>query len=89
MSPENLKLSIKVHPGASKNELTGFKGDVLHIKVTARPEKGRANSALIDFLSDVFGIAKSRISIVRGGSSHDKVIEIEGMDLHSIRQIIH
>ncbi len=88
MSQESLKLDIKVHPGASRNEITGFRDGILNIKVTTRPEKGKANSAVVDVLADALGIAKSRITITRGMSSRLKTVEINGMDIKSVRDIV-
>lgn len=76
---EQTTIDIKVHPGAGKNEIAGYTDGMLSVKITAQPEKGKANSALIKLLSDTLGIAKSRIEILRGTTSRRKTVSIEGM----------
>jgi uncharacterized protein (TIGR00251 family) len=68
---------------ASQNKIEGWSQDskgqkVLRVKVTAVPEDGKANEALIGLLSKSFQIAKSKISIRRGTTSRIKEVEIEG-----------
>ncbi|MBN2238388.1 MAG: DUF167 domain-containing protein [Dehalococcoidales bacterium] len=82
------KLDIKVHPGAGKNEITGFRDGVLNIKVTARPEKGKANTALVNYLSSILGISKSSIEIAKGSTSRLKTVAIEGLDIDTITGLI-
>ena len=70
---------MRVQPNAPKNEVVAFAGDILRIKVAAPPFRDKANKELIDFLSDVLGIGKSHITIIKGHTSHNKVIAIEGL----------
>jgi uncharacterized protein (TIGR00251 family) len=71
------RLTVKVTPNAGRNEITGFKEGVLHIKIGAPPDKGKANKELIDFLAETLGIRKSAIGIIKGQTSHNKVVWIE------------
>ncbi len=82
------KIILKVHvtPRGSKNEITGFRGDVLCVKVTAPPVDGAANSALIKFLADYLNIKKSQITLVSGEKSREKSFEILGMRLEDIKK---
>jgi len=73
------RLAIKVTPNAGRNEIVGFKDGVLHIKVAAPPEKGKANKELIDFLAEKLAIRKSAVLVVKGQTSRHKIIVIEGM----------
>jgi uncharacterized protein (TIGR00251 family) len=73
------RLAIKVTPNAGRNEIVSLKDGVLHIKIAAPPEKGRANKELIDFLAEKLGIRKSAVLVVKGQTSRHKVIIIEGM----------
>jgi uncharacterized protein len=78
--PENiLKIAVKVQPNARKNEITGFSNEVLRIKIAAPPDKGKANKELIGFLSDILGLKKDSIAILRGQTDHNKLISIEGI----------
>ncbi len=81
-----VRLTVKVSPGASRNEIAGFRDDVLLVKIAAAPEKGKANRELIDFLSDKLGIRKSDINVLRGETSRTKLLEIIGLPDSAIRE---
>lgn len=78
------RIRVKLSPGAAKNAVLGWDEDLLgektlKVSVTAIPEKGKANKALITLLSKHYRIAKSSFTIVRGETSRDKIIEIQGI----------
>ena len=83
--PETI-IEVRVHPGARKDEVLGFQRDTLGVRVTARPEKGQANEAVVRVLADAFGIAKGRIKIVRGLGSRNKLIALEGLSGDEVRK---
>ena len=68
-----------MQPNAGRNEVTGLANGVWKIKIAAPPDKGKANKELVDFLSDVLEIKKAQITILRGQTSHNKVLAIEGL----------
>ncbi len=77
-------ITVKLFPGAKKNDVAGWVTDsaggrVLKIQVTAVPEKGKANAAMIELLSKHWGVPKSAITILRGETSRTKVLEVEGL----------
>ncbi len=67
--------NVRVTPHAKQNKVVESDG-VLRVYTTVAPENGRANSAVIELLSEYFGVAKSQIKIVRGVAARDKVVEI-------------
>jgi len=69
------RLIIKVIPNAGRNRLVEEEGRI-KVYLTAPPVEGKANKALIEFLSGHFKIKKSKISIVRGLTSREKIVEI-------------
>jgi uncharacterized protein (TIGR00251 family) len=73
------RLYLKVTANASRNEITGFIGGVLQVKIAAPPVKGKANKELTAFLSHALGVSKSSLSMVKGHTSRNKVIAIEGL----------
>jgi uncharacterized protein (TIGR00251 family) len=75
----NRLLPVKVQPGASRNEVAGFSGGRLQVKIAAPPEKGKANRELIDLLSRLLDVKKSSVSIVKGATGHNKLIAVEGL----------
>ncbi len=68
--------NIRVIPHAKQNKVV-LDGDVLRVYTTTAPEKGRANGAVIDLLSEHFKIAKSRIVISKGATSRNKIVVIQ------------
>jgi uncharacterized protein (TIGR00251 family) len=72
-------LRLRVHPNAGRNEVSGFTGDVLQVKIAAPPEKGKANRELIAFLSRALGVSQSSLTIVRGQTSRNKVIAVANL----------
>jgi uncharacterized protein (TIGR00251 family) len=81
-------VGVHLQPGAKRNEILGFKGDILYVKVTAVAEKGRANHALLEFVADMFGVPRSAINIVRGHTSRNKVISIQGLTKKDLKAIV-
>src|SRR5213595_1173490 len=72
-------LSVRVQPRASRNIVTGWNGDTLKVKLTAPPVEGAANDACLDFLAKLFDVSPSRLAIVQGQRSRNKVVHITGM----------
>ncbi len=72
-------LRIKVVPGSSRSKVDGWLGEFLKVRVTAKPEKGKANEAVVALLSDVLRVPKKNISISSGGSSSKKRLKIIGL----------
>jgi len=73
---ECLQLQVRVIPRASRDQVVGISGDRLKLKLTATPIDGKANAALIRYLADLFGVAKSSISISRGERGREKTVLI-------------
>ena len=76
-------ITVKLTPKASKNAVQGWTGDVnggriLKVSVTAVPEKGKANKALIDLLSKEWHLPKNAFSLIRGETDRLKTIKIDG-----------
>jgi hypothetical protein len=71
-------LSVRVHPGARKNAVTGIHADAVKIALTATPVDGKANEALIAFLAETLRLPRARIVIVSGITSREKMVRITG-----------
>lgn len=69
-------ISVKVTPRAHKNEVIGWEGEILKIRVRAVPENGNANAAVLALLAAYFDISKSALRLIAGSSSRLKRIEI-------------
>ena len=73
-----MEIRVKVIPKSSKTELAGYLADgTWKVKVAAVPEKGKANLALIEFLAERLGVARSRVHIVAGETSPHKRIRVD------------
>jgi uncharacterized protein (TIGR00251 family) len=77
---DGIIIEVKVVPGSSKAGIVGVFENVLKIKLTAPPVEGAANEQLIRLLSEEFGIKKSDVIIVKGGSSRRKTIKLKGVN---------
>ncbi len=81
---DNNLLSIRVHPNAGRSEVLGFTDGVLQVRVAAPPVQGKANRELIVSLSRALGVSKSSLSIVKGHTSRNKIIAVEGLSREDI-----
>jgi len=81
-----MRLKVHVNPRSSRNQITGWQGDVLCVKLMAPPVEGAANKAAIGFLAEALGIKKSQITLVSGDASRDKLFEIIGLSEAEIHQ---
>lgn len=71
-------LSLHLQPGARRTEIAGLHGGALKLRLAAPPVEGKANVALREFLADAFGVPLRQVTLVRGQTSRDKVVRIEG-----------
>ena len=78
-------LAIKAIPNAPRNEVVGWLGDALKIKVHAPPVEGRANEILCEFLADTLRLPRRAVTVVRGDTSRQKIIQIAGLRLVEVK----
>ena len=74
-------LSVRVQPKASGDEIVGpcvdgLGGESLKVRITAPPVDGKANAHLVKYLAKVFGVSRSRISVIAGDSGRQKRVSI-------------
>ena len=74
----NLELDIRVQPRASRNAVE-IDGERITVRVTAPPESGKANDAVVALLAKRLGVPKRSLQIVRGHKSRDKRIRIDNI----------
>lgn len=80
---DHLRLSVRLTPNAGRDQVDGVEVNAneeahLKAKVTAVPEKGKANKALIALLSKAIGVPKSSISVISGETARQKILRIDG-----------
>lgn len=81
-----IRLQIKVVPGSSRDCIAGWLGESLKVRVSAPPERGRANAAVIAVLAETLGVSEDDIRIAAGSTAARKVVEIHGLSLDNARQ---
>jgi uncharacterized protein (TIGR00251 family) len=74
------RIEVRLRPRGSRDELIGMRDGVLQAKVMAPPVDGKANKALCKLIAKRVGVAPSRVSVVRGEKSREKVVRVEGVD---------
>ncbi len=80
-----LELTLHVQTRARRSEIVGFHGGALKLKVSAPPVENAANRAIVEFFADLLDLARSRIRIISGVKSRDKVLSIEGISLDAFQ----
>ncbi|HBO13995.1 MAG TPA: DUF167 domain-containing protein [Halieaceae bacterium] len=75
-----MKLTLKVVPGSSRDQVVGRLGDAIKVRVSAPPEKGKANRAVAALLAAFFELDPAAVQIVAGAASSRKIVELEGAD---------
>ena len=78
-------LEMKTIPNAPRDEIAGWLGDALKVKVHAPALEGRANDALLEFLADKLGVHRRDVTLVRGDKSRHKVVRIAGLTLAEVK----
>ncbi len=74
-----MRIGIRITPNASKDQIAGRTRDGrFRIKVQSPPVEGKANRRLLEFIARTVGVSKSRVKIVSGVKSRDKIVEIDG-----------
>ena len=76
---DKAKILLSVYPNAIRNEIVSFTDGVLRVKVSAPPIKGKANNELIAYLSRLLGVGKGSINIIKGHTTRNKVVAIDGL----------
>jgi uncharacterized protein (TIGR00251 family) len=79
-----VKLEVRVIPRAKRTEIAGRRGSALLVRLAAPPVDGAANDALRAFLAERLGVPQRQVAIVRGATSRDKTVAIEGVSAAAI-----
>lgn len=77
-------MAVRVQPGARRTALAGLYQDSMKVSLQAPPVDGKANEALIGFLAEMTGMARSSISIVRGTTSRSKVVRFDNLTVEQL-----
>ena len=84
--PDSCTLELKVIPNAPRDEIAGWLGAALKVKVHAPALEGRANETLTEFLADRLRLPRRAVTLVRGERSRHKVVRIDGLGGDDVRR---
>ena len=79
MTAASTRVRLRVSPGAGRAEIVGRYSDGWKVRVTAAPEHGRANDAVLRLLADALSVPRESLAIVSGHSGRDKIVELTGV----------
>jgi uncharacterized protein (TIGR00251 family) len=84
----SVTFKVLLQPRASRDGIDGMQGDALKVKVTAPPLEGRANKALKKLLAKELGLPPSRIEIIAGQRSREKILLISGLSRAEVEKAL-
>ena len=87
-TPDGCTLTLRVHPGARRNAITGSHNGALKISLTTPPTDGRANEALIAFLAEHLHLPRARIYLIQGATSRSKTVRITGPSASEVEALL-
>lgn len=79
MTAASTRLRLRVSPGAGRAAIVGRHGDAWKVRVTAPPEHGRANEAVLRLLAQALGVPRDAVTIVSGHAAREKIVELTGV----------
>jgi uncharacterized protein (TIGR00251 family) len=82
------EIIVRLQPRARANEIIGERDGVLLVRVSAPPERGRANDALCRLIAKRARVGVRRVSIVGGAGARQKVVRVEGADRERLRALL-
>lgn len=88
MQPRTTRLRLRVSPGAGRSAVVGRHGDAWKLRVTAAPERGRANASVVELLAASLHLRRPDVRIVSGAASRDKVVELVGLSLEEAERLL-
>jgi uncharacterized protein (TIGR00251 family) len=82
-----VRLSLRVQPGARRTALVArLASGEWKVAVSAPPADGRANDAVVELVSDLLGVRRSQVTLVRGASARSKVVDVDGVSAEAAEQ---
>jgi uncharacterized protein len=80
MPAASTRLRLRVSPGAGRTRIIGPHGDGWKVRVTAPPEGGRANEALLRLVAETVELPRSAVTLVSGHGAREKIVELAGVE---------
>ncbi|HAA03808.1 MAG TPA: YggU family protein [Syntrophobacteraceae bacterium] len=82
---EGVVVRVRVQPRSSRNELAGVQQGALKLRLTAPPVEGAANEECLRFLAKLLEVPQTRLRMIKGHKSRQKVVLIADANIESIR----
>jgi uncharacterized protein (TIGR00251 family) len=82
------RLRLHVVPGAKRSGVVGRHGDAWKIRVTAPPERGAANDAVVRLLAEALDVPVRAVAVVSGHGTREKTVEVAGIDTFTIESAL-
>jgi uncharacterized protein (TIGR00251 family) len=79
MEAVSTRLRLRVSPGATRAGVVGRHGEGWKVRVTAAPERGRANEAVVRLLAETLSVPRDAVTLVSGHGGRDKIVELAGL----------
>lgn len=79
--PHGVTVVLHVQPKGGVDDIVGVRREALHVRVTAPPEKGKANVRVLKVVAEAFGVPRSRVRLIGGEKSRRKVVLVAGMSV--------
>jgi uncharacterized protein len=79
VTTSSTRLRLRVTPGAGRVAVVGRHGDGWKIRVTAAPEHGRANEAVLRLLAEALSLPRGALTLVSGHGGREKIVELSGL----------
>jgi hypothetical protein len=83
-TPIEVRIRVRLTPRAARDEIVGWRDDVLRVRVAAPPVGGRANAALERLLASALRLPKSAVRVISGARSREKTVAIEGVSREDV-----
>jgi uncharacterized protein len=87
---QTTRVRLRVSPGAARAAVVGRHGPaengVWKVRVAALPERGKANEAVLALLAETLAVPRSSVTLVSGGGSRDKIVELAGIEPDEIER---
>jgi uncharacterized protein (TIGR00251 family) len=85
---EGATLAVRVQPKAKRNAVLGEQAGALKVSVTAPPEDGRANEAVLALLRETYRLSRSQLVLLSGQTNRNKVILVRGVTPQQLTALI-
>ena len=86
--PGGTVFHVRVSPGAARDKVIGEYGGSLKVSITAPPEKGKANAAMLKLLAKEMGLGKNELDIVSGETARDKRVLLRGRSMPEVLELL-